>query len=191
MRVLAWDPGSTRMGWAVLDGGSDRELPVYVDSGVFRYPQFMRKEMEYQPYRLMLQEEYFYFNTPRLISEHQPDLVVTETIPPRGAGEAGGVYLLLAQTAVDSVQCACLLEEVPFRQVSASTAQTDLLGKGAKKTKPRVRNEVITLHPELEARRQDWRKEFEEPDAVAVGSSALGYRRMARGMIYSPRKGQG
>lgn len=162
------------MGWAVID--RDEDDYSHVDSGVFHYPQFQKKQMKYQPYRLMLLEQYLTVNTPTLIDKYHPNKVITETVPARGAGEAGGTFLQLALTATDGVHAVCILNGIEFSQIGATTVQTRMLGKGAKKTKPRVRNAVIALYPELVAYKRAWLKEFEQPDAIAIGSVGLGHK---------------
>lgn len=178
MRVLSFDPGSVRMGWAVQDGAPPAR-PTHVASGVFYYPRGDREL--YQPYRLKMLRDWFENNAPMLLEEYQPDKVVNEVVPSRGAGEAGTTLLILAQSNVDAVHCACMVWGTPFEQVSASTMQKAVYGehkKGEKITKAKLRNAVLQWYPELrEEYWKAWLKQFEQPDAIGVGIAGMGYKR--------------
>lgn len=178
MRVLSFDPGSVRMGWAVQDGVPPLQ-PKHVASGVFYYPRGDREP--YQPYRLKMLEDWFTNNTPMLLDEYAPHKVATEIVPSRGAGEAGMTKLMLAQSNVDAVDCACMVWDVPFEQIAHSTWVKAVYGehkKDEKVTKQKARNAVLEWYPELRTLYwKAWLKEFEQPDAIGVGLAGMGYKR--------------
>jgi Holliday junction resolvasome RuvABC endonuclease subunit len=166
MRVLAFDPGAERMGWAVLEDGPK---PVYVASGIIRFHR--RPNEEYQHYKLRLEEHYTYVG-PELLSNYHPDRVVNETVPAVGFNNA--TQADLAKTAITVIHAMAYERDFPVYQIGATTIKTQI-GGSKKATKVKVRNGVIMLLPELAGRKKEWVKVFDESDAIATGLTALGY----------------
>jgi len=170
MRVLAFDPGAERAGWAVIEGGEDID-PKHIDSGVVKV---RRHEGEpYQEYKLRLIESWTY-QAPLLIVKFKPDIVVGEVQPAVGGGNYVGPQSELAKAQITTVFALTLERDIPVAQVAAVTVKSKIGGR-SNATKVGVRNGVITLLPALEPKKRFWTKEFEEPDANAVGLTFLGY----------------
>lgn len=167
MRVLSFDSGAKRAGWAVLDPG-----PEYISSGVEEC--IRRPKQTYQGYRMELTEHWVEF-TAHLLDEYKPTHVVTEIVPPYGMNDFSQGYLAnVMATTVHAITFGYGKE--PF-QVSAKRVQEQIAirGKSTKITKPQVRNGVVSLIPELKSRAGGWTKIWEEPDAIAIGLHFLGY----------------
>lgn len=163
MRVLALDPGAKRMGWAFFD-------PYYMDSGVFGVEQ---KSLTYQDYRLTIVREFTYWFHNKIVTLH-PDVVVSEMLPVRGFNNMA--QAILAHAALTCCQAIAfdLSQVLGLKQIAAATVKTHIGGK-AKATKVQVRNGVLQLVPELVHKKSQWTKVFDEPDAIAVGLTQLGY----------------
>lgn len=163
MRVLAFDPGAYRMGWAVVETG-----PVYVASGIVgveRGPTEL-----YQHYRLRLITHWSIVTDSFL--KHKPDVVVNEIIPTRGFNDAS--QALLAAAALTAMQAIAVDRGYKCEQIGATTVKARIGGSN-KATKVKVRNGVFEQLPELKPRLKDWRKVFDESDAIAIGLTHLGY----------------
>jgi Holliday junction resolvasome RuvABC endonuclease subunit len=171
MRVLGIDPGTERMGWASVGRSVSDDVPYYHLSGVIPMP---RGEEKFQEYRMEMAATLVYW-TPTLIELTQPEAVVSEIVPSRGA--AINEQLYLANVAVSTIHAVAMSRGIPCYQISARTVQSKIAihGKSKKITKPQVRNGVIKLLPELEARKSDWIKIFEEPDAIAMALVYMGF----------------
>jgi Holliday junction resolvasome RuvABC endonuclease subunit len=170
MRVLGIDPGAERCGWAVLEDG-----PTYVASGISGLPRTRNgKKALYQEYRLSL-IDYWVGEAHRLLKT-RPDVVVSEVVPV--ATSPGSNFILAAQsqlaaTVVTTIQVLATLDGIAVKQISAGTMKRKIGGvKDA--TKPRVRNGVLSIVPELAPRRRDFMKVFDETDAIAIGLTELG-----------------
>lgn len=176
MRVLAFDPGAARCGWAVVDseGGLDpRSQPYcYRDSGISGLDR--GKDEKYQTYRLRL-VAYWVERAPELLETHKPDRVITEIVPVVGGGNfVVATQSQLAATAATVIQAIAALNEVEITQVAAGTVKRKIGGvKDASKVK--VRNGVLSLFPELEPRRSEFMKVFDETDAIAIAATEIGY----------------
>src|SRR2546430_284219 len=90
MKVLSLDPGSVRMGWAVLESGGEepkKSKPHYVGSGVLGLTRHSNegKDEPYQQYRLRL-IDYCVLEAEYLLSFYRPDRVVSEIVPVVGGG---------------------------------------------------------------------------------------------------------
>lgn len=175
MRTLNFDGGAERMGWAMLARidytNADPGL-YYHMSGILALAKGDKEK--YQDYRLRLIEEVS-TSVPILIETWKPDVIVTEVLPPNGFGSPFQAYL--ANVALTTVQVIAYQNDIPVEQVSARTVQAKIAvgkTKGKKITKPQVRNGVLALFPELEERRKEWVKHFDEPDAIAIGATFLG-----------------
>lgn len=170
MRLLAYDSGAERMGWACL-AGDGLTAPVYVASGIARFP---RGKKDYQPYKLELIENWTYVG-PAMFSEYNPDAIVCETLPAVGFNNA--IQAELAKAATTTVQAMAFERSIPVFQIAAITVKTRIGGK-KNATKVQVRNGVIDFLPELEPRKFEWtdaKKTMDEPDAIGVGLAHLGY----------------
>lgn len=164
MRVLAFDPGAYRMGWAVVEDG-----PVYVASGI---DGLERGSTElYQHYRLRL-IFHWSLNMGDYLRTYKPDVIVNEIIPTRGFNDAS--QSLLAAAALTAAQAIAYDQGYKCEQIGATTVKARIGGSN-KATKVRVRNGVLDLLPELKPRLKDWKKVFDESDAIAIGLTHLGY----------------
>lgn len=112
---------------------------------------------------------------PTLFELTQPDTVVSEIVPAVGFNNASQSYL--ANVAISTVHACAFAAGIDCVQVSARTVQKNIAIRGNSKrvTKAQVRNGVLKLLPELEHRKSDWTKIFEEPDALAIGLDYLGF----------------
>ncbi len=169
MRVLAFDPGAKRAGWAVLDEG-----PIYVASACVYFERGKNPEEAFQVYRMRLCEFWEEY-AESLIAWYRPTRVVTETVPPVGANNMSQMYL--ANVMATTVHTVCHNMMVPVSQVSARTVSTRIAIRkpNTKVTKVQVRAGVLQLLPELKPRLADWIKIFEEPDAISIGLHALNH----------------
>lgn len=176
MTILSIDGGAERLGWALLD--KENGKPVYLDSGLIRTSR--PPKVSFQDYRLQLIHTYVTALTapgsvfdPSFIPVER---VVNETLPPIGFNV--GVQAYQVNVALTTVQALAFNADIPVSQIAANTVQSliAIKGKGKKITKVHVRNGVIQLLPELEHRKSDWVKEFDEPDAIAVGLAYLGFK---------------
>jgi Holliday junction resolvasome RuvABC endonuclease subunit len=170
MRLLSYDSGAERMGWSAL-AGDGATAPVYIDSGIARFP---RNNKPYQTYKLELIRNWTYLG-PSQFSTYKPDAIVCETMPAVGFGNA--VQAELAKAAITTVIAMAMEREIPVYQLAAVTVKKQIGGK-QNATKVQVRNGVIKLLPELEPRKFEWtdsKKTMDEPDAIAVGLTQLGY----------------
>lgn len=164
-RVLAYDSGAIRAGWGVVDEG-----PTYIDSGVIHTPR--PKTELFQKYRMRLAEEW----TRRAIDQilrYWPDLILTETVPSRGAGIPEQLYL--ANVQISTVHAIAFRYGIEVKQISARTIQKAIAirGNSRKVTKPQVRNGVLARFPELkDSFRTDTKeKVWERSDALAIALS--------------------
>ena len=173
MRVMSFDSGAERMGWSVLEGDGET-APVYIDSGIVR---FHRGGMEWQPYKLRL-IEYWTYVAPAMFENYKPDAIACETLPAVGGGNfVAATQSELGKAAIVTVMAMAFERDIPVYQVAAVTVKTRIGGK-KDATKTQVRNGVIRLLPELEPRKFEWtdaKKTMDEPDALGVGLTQLGY----------------
>ena len=177
--VLAFDPGAYRCGWAhVIDGWDG---PWVNRSGILGVERVRNgKKVPYQEYRLSL-IDYWLDQAYMLLLNAQPEAVVTEIIPVVGGGNfTVATQSDLAATALTTIQAVAKLEGYEVIQIAANTVQKNIhAGKkppSGKISKVMVRNGVLKLIPELEARRKDFVKVFDETDAIAIGLCHLGYK---------------
>src|SRR5208282_1842104 len=116
LRVLSFDPGATRAGWAVLETG-----PKYLGSGVKSCPKLPTQS--FQNYRLELANAWV-VESFALIESFEPDVVVSETVPSRGAGIPEQLYL--ANIQITTVHAIAMAFGLPVEQVSARTVQAEI-----------------------------------------------------------------
>lgn len=161
MRVLALDPGATRTGWSVLTNEPEELL----GSGVVHVPRGAKEA--FQEYRMRLTLEWV-DRSIELFDIWQPDQLICETVPSRGAGIPEQLYLANVQITV--VHALAAERNIPVHQVSARTVQAHIAirGKGKKITKVQVRNGVFARFPQLQPRFKEFVKVFEESDAIAI-----------------------
>lgn len=170
MRVLAFDSAALRMGWACLT-----DEPGYVASGIKGLAKL--EDEKDQDYRLRL-IEYWVDELPEMVKLYEPDLIANETLPLVGGGNfSNNVQSKLANTAISALQTMATFMGLPIRQVAAISVKARI-GGGRKATKVAVRNGVFHFLPELKARKSDWSKAkaMDEPDAIGIGLTALGFR---------------
>lgn len=158
--ILSVDPGAERMGWALFDKNG-----TYLNSGIWRFP---KKEGEaFQEYRLRLEKEATECFK-QFFAREAVNLLVNEIVPAVG----GGNFAVAGQSYLANVALACLhsvayANNVRIIQIGATTVKVRVAGKKTA-SKVALRNAVIENHPELQPRKKDWTKEFDEPDAIAV-----------------------
>lgn len=173
MRVLALDPGAKRMGWACLgDAGTDNpaKYPKYYGSGVIGLTRGASEA--YQTYRLRL-IWHIAQEIDALMMLHQPSHFVSETLPVKGYNNMSQPFL--AMTAITVAQTIISTTfGMALNQIAAPTVKVRI-GGDKKASKVKVRNGVLHLLPELQPKKSRWVKEFDEPDAIAVGLTFLGY----------------
>jgi Holliday junction resolvasome RuvABC endonuclease subunit len=172
-RVLAFDPGAERMGFACIAKGEENKDPVYYGSGHFGLSR-KGNESSYQEYRLNL-IALWVEEAPKLIGAHQPDIVVNEIVPPVGGSGANQVQRQLATTAITTIQAVAIQSGLPIRQIGANTVKARI-GGGKKASKVQVRNGVLHLMPDMQHKKKEWTKVFDECDAFAVALTELGYQ---------------
>lgn len=167
MRVLAFDPGAKRMGYAVIVGNG-KGVPVHVDSGT---EQFVRQPNEaYQVYRSRLIDHWSH-RTFSMIKIYDPHMVVYETLPVKGFRDMS--QALLAAAAVTTVHAISVMETIPVRTYAASSVKARIAGSN-RATKVGVRKGVQHFLPELDT--PGWPQYPDESDAVAIALTALGYK---------------
>lgn len=177
-RILAFDPGAERCGWAALE--RDKELgknkpPEHLGLGYFGLERKVNgSKLPYQEYRLKLLD-FWISKTPELLDTYRPDMVVTEIVPVVGGGNfVVATQSQLAATAITVVQVIAKQHHIPVAQIGATTTKTKI-GGSKKATKVAVRNGVIKIMPELEDFKKEWTKVFDVSDAVATGLAFWGY----------------
>jgi Holliday junction resolvasome RuvABC endonuclease subunit len=168
-RVLAFDPGGERCGWAALRPG-----PIYIASGISAYPRPDNGvNAQFQVHRLKLIDHWL-SKAYDLVTLYEPETVVTEIVP---VGEGAARWqLALAATVATTIQCISKLEGIEVVQIGAGKVKKRIGGvKDASKVK--VRNGVIELLPELVSRRREWidTKVYDETDAIGLGLAQMGY----------------
>ena len=175
MRVLAFDPGADRMGFALLETG-----PKEVMSGMDHIPSSGIKGVEkeegesYQDHRLRI-VEYWAHTANNFIELFKPDIIANEIVPPTGGNMGNIVHRQKALTAITTVQVVAIQSGIKIQQIAASTVKKNIGGDG-KATKVAVRNGVIKLLPSTERFKPEWKKVFDHSDAFAIGLTALGYK---------------
>ncbi len=168
MRVLFFDPGAERLGWAVLEGDAHSD-PQYIDSGILRCPK--EEEERYQHYKLRLIRSYVLW-APKFFNSYRPDVVGNEIVPSQGFNNMSQAQL--AQAVVATIQAMAYEREYKVVQVGATTIKK-AIGGHKQATKIGIRNGVIKLLPNLADRKSEWTKVFDESDALAGGLAYLGY----------------
>lgn len=169
-RVLAYDAGAERMGFACVEGDGET-APVYIESGITKAP---RHDMEYQKYKLHLIEQWSWL-APAQFVKYKPDAIVAEIMPAVGFNNA--TQAELAKAAIITVMAMAFTYSVPVYQIAAITVKKHIGGHG-KASKVKVRDGVIRLLPELAPRKFEWqesKKTMDESDAIGIGLTKLGY----------------
>src|ERR1700756_5559208 len=160
------DTGAEYMGWSVLEMTS---RPTYITSGVLGLHR--EEDNPWQNYRIDL-ISYWTTHALDLIIDHSPTHFANETMPIISSGK-GSAQSVLANAAIATVQAMMIIEGIPIQQVAAVSVKARI-GGSKSATKPKVRDGVISLLPELAPRKSSWTKKFDEPDAIGVGLVALG-----------------
>jgi Holliday junction resolvasome RuvABC endonuclease subunit len=173
-KVLAFDPGAERMGWALIEGTlGDRKLkPRWWDSGII---ELHRGSADFQEYKLKL-IRHVHNRVNDLIAWLEPDEVSSEIVPAVGGGNfIAATQSHLAHTAATVTQAVAISHDLQIFQIGATTVKKNIGGNG-KATKVKVRNGVYHFFPFLkESRGEFWKKVFDESDAIAIGLAHLGY----------------
>lgn len=175
MRVLAFDPGADRMGYALIETGPKEVMSgseAILGSGI----RGVEKEEgeTYQDHRIRI-IEYWAHTANEFIKCFKPDLIANEIVPPTGGNISNLIHRQKAMTAITAVQVVAVQSGIQIKQIAASTVKKNIGGSG-KATKVAVRNGVIELLPSTERFKPEWKKIFDHSDAFAVGLTALGYK---------------
>lgn len=166
-RVISIDPGAERLGWAIVEKSNNQIN--YVDSGIVKFSK--PEKQTFQNYKIQVIKEY----TQAIAqagsildqSVFPVDLIVNEIVP--AVGSFGGVQMYIVNAVMSVIQSAAIAREIPVEQVAATSVRSCLMPGKKKATKVQIRNKVIEIFPELKERKADWKKEFDEPDAIAIG----------------------
>lgn len=178
-RILAFDSGAKRMGWAALERETSKPVkdkpPIHLGVGHWGVDREVNgKKLPYQEYRLKL-EDYWIAKTPELLV-YRPDAVVCEIVPVVGGGNfVAATQSQLAATAITVVQVIAKQYGIPVYQIGATTVKARI-GGGKKATKVKVRDGVIKIMPTLADFKKEWTKVFDVSDAVAIGLAYWGYK---------------
>lgn len=160
------------MGWSIIEGDGTNP-PKYIASGIFGLSR--DKDLtSYQDHKLELidksQDDAYY-----VLNTFEPEAVVNEIIPAVGGGNfKNATQDQLAMASLSVWQAMAFMFELPVHQIGANTVKRKIAGDG-KATKVKVRNGVLRLLPDLEPRRYEWTKIFDESDGLAVSLAWLGY----------------
>ncbi len=156
MKVLAIDPGYDRLGIAVLEKKSGKEILHYSDCII------TDKKSELAERLFVIGE-----HVQKLIKKHQPDTVAIETLffnknqkTAIGVAQARGIILFLAK------QAGCAINEFGPQEIKVAVT-----GYG-KSDKSAVIEMVKRLIPESPTKALD-----DEYDAIAIGITALAHHR--------------
>jgi len=175
VRVLAFDPGADRMGYALLETGPKEVFSgdeSFLTSGI---KGVLKNDGEtYQDHKLRI-IEYWAHTANDLIKLFKPDIIANEIVPPTGGNIGNLIHRQKAMTAITAVQVVAIQSGIEIKQIAASTVKKNIGGSG-KATKVAVRNGVIELLPSTERFKPEWKKVFDHCDAFAVGLTALGYK---------------
>ncbi len=170
MRILSFDPGAKRQGWACLEKPIGTDVPLYHGSGVV---QIDRTQTEaFQAYKLRVIYTWVK-ETVSLFDAWHPDEIACEIVPSMGFERS--VQNQLAQAAITTVQAVAIYHRKPVHQLSATTVKKKITGDG-RASKAKVRNGVFKLVPETKVRFKEWVKVFDESDAIAIGLTHLGFK---------------
>ena len=175
MKVLAFDPGADRMGYAVVESGPKEVIPksgVILGSNIVSLPKL--DDETYQEHRLRI-IKHWSDQAQLLITYFKPDFIANEIVPPTGGTGGNIVHRQKAMAAITTVQVVAIQNHINIQQFAASTVKKAIGGKGTA-TKVAVRNGVIELLPSTERFKDQWKKVFDQSDAFAVGLTALGYK---------------
>lgn len=165
MRVLAFDPGATRCGYAVVENDPLK----YVTSGVIEVQR--GSEEKYQPYKLRL-IEFWVKQINSLLDSYDPSSVVNELVPVVGGQNfVIATQSQLAGTVATVINAIAVERNYDFKQVSAVSVKKRIAGT-PKATKPKVRDGVYALLPSAVKDKPT----FDETDALAVALFTLGYK---------------
>lgn len=174
-RIIGFDSGAKRMGWAALEREGPKQIPTHLGLGYFGVEREVNgSKTKYQEYRLQL-IDFWIAKSPELFDRYRPDSIVCEIIPVVGGGNfVAATQSQLAATAITVVQVIAKQYGIPVYQIGATSVKAKI-GGGKKATKVKVRNGIINIMPELEQYRKEWTKVFDVSDAVAIALAHWGY----------------
>lgn len=162
MKVLALDPGLTRLGYAscqLLDNG-DYELGL---SGIITHSRGTEKFNEYLNSGIHNICEKF----PYLITLTSPDIIVAELVP---VGRLGSRSELVV-AAITACKVIAYQAGLPWKDVAANSYKKALTGNGAA-TKGDIKKKVYELYPHLKQKDKDERKRQRELGEKVTGFPA-------------------
>jgi len=139
MRILGIDPGFRRLGYACVNAGESLSLETY---GVVENTRLAATK--FNPH-LNSGIEHLAVKVPKLLHETDPGYIVAEIVP---AGKLGSNDSLVI-AAITTCKVIAYQFGVTWIDVAANTLKKELTGDG-KATKARVKNEVLSLFPEVD-----------------------------------------
>jgi crossover junction endodeoxyribonuclease RuvC len=163
MIIMGIDPGAKRLGLSVLE---KRNSSIeYIDSKIVGLE---RGKLAYQEYKVAL----ISFMTDEgdiFISKYKPDIIVAEMVPVQGFSNS-------AQAQLAACASICFLSvgssrQIKIEQISAIRVKKLVTGN-AKATKTKIKKAVLEQFPKLEYKKQEWKIQADEADAIAI---ALAY----------------
>lgn len=168
-RVLGIDSGAKRCGISFIDIRSDGSLELKSADAIGAEPT--AKETYGQHRRRLV--SMWTDDLGVLLDAWEPNLVICETVPITGAANASG-QRLKALMVVVVAQVLCVQREIAFQEVGANTVKKRVTGIGDA-TKPKVREAIISVFPDLAERRKEMIKTPDISDAIAVALVGAGY----------------
>lgn len=166
-KVIGIDSGAKKCGFACL-GLSHETILIWADA----IGQETDPGEKYGEARRRLVQDWTNFLAD-LFDEWTPQMVVCETVPITGAANASG-QRLKALMVVVVAQVLCVQRGILFLEVAANTVKLKVTGKGDS-TKPKIREAVIEIFPELADRRKEMTATPDISDAIAVALTGVGY----------------
>lgn len=173
MRVLSFDPGAKRMGWAVIEGDGN-STPTWKASGIATFERGDKEK--FQVYRLRV-IDFWVTHTGKLLNSYKPDGVINETVPAVGGGNfVVATQSYLANVAITTIQTIARSLSYQVMQIGATTVKKKI-GRAKTATKVKVRNGIYEIMPEMKSRHKQWTQpqNMDEPDAIAIALTQLGY----------------
>lgn len=169
-RVMAFDVGAIRMGWAVIDANrGDYSLVAYGVKGV---TELAAETFRDYRWRLI---DYWVYEFPELVVEYNPDMFVSEEIPMiNHGGKFGNLQRIKGLVAITVCQALNieLFPDKPWRVIAANTAKL-CVANNNKATKVAVRNAVAKVFPELEEIKKTLVPDM--TDAIGLALTGAGY----------------
>lgn len=171
-RILGIDSGAKRCGLSFIDTNLEGDGLTLHFAGAMGQEADLKEKYGEHRRRLV---RFWTDNLAALFDAWGPTIVICETVPITGAANASG-QRLKALMVVVVAQVLCEQRDIRFLEVGANTVKKRVTGIGDA-TKPKVREAVIEVFPELADRRKEMTATPDISDAVAVALVGAGYER--------------